>query len=80
MAAESEAEAEGWVAVIRETWLHCFAHTARRTGGSGGSLALAATGVAVSQKLLAENSLLRDSLQDLSQQVAQANAEYWRCL
>lgn len=37
-----------------------------------------AAGVAVSQKLMAENALLHESLQDLKQQVTQANGEYWR--
>lgn len=77
-AAESQRDAELWVALIRETWLHCFSHTARCTDGSGGALTAAAAGVAVSQKLMAENALLRDSIQSLNQQVTQANGEYWR--
>jgi hypothetical protein len=77
-AAESQRDAELWVTLIRETWLHCFSHTARCTDGSGGALTAAAAGVAVSQKLMAENALLRDSIQSLNQQVTQANGEYWR--
>lgn len=77
-AAESQREAEMWVTLIRETWLHCFSHTARCTGGSAGTLTASAAGIAVSQKLMAENALLRDSIQSLNQQVTQANGEYWR--
>lgn len=77
-AAESQRDAELWVSLIRETWLHCFRHTARSTGGSAGTMTAAAAGVAVSQKLMAENALLRESLQELNQQVTQANGEYWR--
>jgi hypothetical protein len=80
LAAESQREAEAWVTAIREAWLHCFSHTARRTGGGGsGSIAVASSSVAVSQKLLAENALLRESLQELNQQVAAQDGEYWRC-
>jgi hypothetical protein len=77
-AAESQREAELWVSLIRETWLHCYSHTARCTGGRGGTMTASAAGVAVSQKLMAENALLHESLQDLKQQVTQANGEYWR--
>jgi len=77
-AAESQREAELWVCVIREAWLHCFSHTARCTGGSAGGMTVTAAGVAVSQKLMAENALLRESIQELNQQVTQANGEYWR--
>lgn len=72
--------AELWVTLIRETWLHCFSHTARCTGGGAGvvSLTASASGVMVSQKLLAENALLRESIQELNQQVTQTNGEYWR--
>jgi hypothetical protein len=77
-AAESLREADLWVTVVRETWLHCFSHTARCTSGSRGTLAATATGIAVSQKLMAENAMLRDSIQELNQQVTQANGEYWR--
>lgn len=77
-AAEIQRDAELWVTLIRETWLHCFSHTARCMDGSGSALTAAAAGVAVSQKLMAENALLRDSIQSLNQQVTQANGEYWR--
>lgn len=78
LAAEHQLEAEAWVAAIRETWLHCFSHTARRTGGSMGALNTAAAGLAVSQKLIAENAVLRESIQELNQQVVHNNGEYWR--
>lgn len=77
-AAESQYDAKLWVTSIREMWLHCFRHTARCTGGSTASMTTAASGVVVSQKLLAENAMLRESLQELNQQVTQANGEYWR--
>lgn len=76
-AADSQHDAGLWVTVIREAWLHCFSHTARCTGG-GGTLTTTAAGVAVSQKLMAENAILRESIQELNQQVTQANGEYWR--
>lgn len=41
-------------------------------------MTVTAAGVAVSQKLMAENALLRESIQELNQQVTQANGEYWR--
>jgi hypothetical protein len=79
-AAESQREAELWVTVICKAWLHCFRHTARSTGGSAGTMTAAAAGVAVSQKLMAENALLRDSIQELEGRVTHANGEYWRCV
>lgn len=74
LAADSLREAQAWVSLIRQTWLHCFAHTARSTGSAGA----AAAGVALSQLLVAENALLRESLQALNSKVAAADGEYWR--
>jgi hypothetical protein len=33
----------------------------------------------VSQRLLAENAQLRESIQELHQKVAETDSEYWRC-
>lgn len=77
-AADSQHAAELWVSVIRDAWLHCFSHTARCTGGSGTLMSASAAGVAASQRLMAENALLRDSIQELNQQVTQAHGEYWK--
>eukprot|EP00878_Enallax_costatus_P024829 GHUV01026521.1.p1 GENE.GHUV01026521.1~~GHUV01026521.1.p1 ORF type:complete len:349 (+),score=81.95 GHUV01026521.1:911-1957(+) len=72
LAADTPREAELWVSIIRETWLHCFSHTARSTG------TMQSGGVVVSQRLMAENAQLRESLQELNSKVSQADYEYWR--
>jgi len=42
-------------------------------------LAWAATGAAVvSQRLMAENTLLRESIQQLNVKVSESEGEYWR--
>lgn len=71
LAADTMREAQLWVSAIRETWLHCFSHTTRRTTNGASS-------VVVSQSLLAQNAQLRESLQELSQKVSQSDYEYWR--
>jgi hypothetical protein len=74
LAAETLQEAQQWVSAVRECWLHCFSHTARSTAAVGGS-----SGAVVSQRLLAENAQLRESIQELHQKVAETDSEYWRC-
>lgn len=74
LAAETLREAQQWVTAVRECWLHCFSHTARSTGAVAGS-----SGAVVSQRLLAENAQLRESIQELNQKVAETDSEYWRC-
>lgn len=63
------------MAAIREAWLHCFAHTARRTGGVDG-----ASGGAMfeGQRLVAENALLRESLRGMAARQSAEEGEYWR--
>ncbi|WIA17082.1 hypothetical protein OEZ85_013981 [Tetradesmus obliquus] len=73
LAADTLREAQHWVTAVRECWLHCFSHTARSTGAVAGS-----SGAVVSQRLLAENAQLRESIQELDQKVAETDSEYWR--
>lgn len=72
LAAETPREAELWVSIIWETWLHCFSHTARGTG------TMHSSGVVISQKLLAENTRLWENIKELDSKVSQADYEYWR--
>jgi hypothetical protein len=74
LAAQTLREAQQWVSAVRECWLHCFSHTARSTAAVSGS-----SGAVVSQRLLAENAQLRESIQELHQKVAETDSEYWRC-
>eukprot|EP00775_Hariotina_reticulata_P013433 gene13433-13561_t len=74
LAAETLREAQIWVSVIRETWLHCFSHTARATG----TISTTTGAAVVSQRLIAENTLLRESVQELNVKVSQSEGEYWR--
>jgi hypothetical protein len=74
LAAETLGEARQWVTALRETWLHCFAHAARASGG--GALSGSA---ALGQRLAAENAALRESLKGLSARQSAEDGEYWRC-
>lgn len=72
LAADTEHEAQLWVSVLREAWLHCFSHTARSTG------TMQSSSVVVSQQLMAENAQLRESIQELNCKVSAGDYEYWR--
>lgn len=73
LAAESLHDAKMWISAIRDTWLHCFEHTSRKTmsGPQAG-------GMIATQKLAAENALLRESIKELNVKVTASDSEYWR--
>ena len=74
LAADSDSEAKLWMRHIRDAWHMCFAHTARRTGGSPPLAPSAA------QRLVSENLMLRTSLAEVSAQAHSAKTEAWKCV